>query len=357
MKALVVGEALVDVVARPGEEPQAFPGGSPANVAIGLARLGHTAELLTWLGPDEYGTIVRDHLAASGVSIVPGSHDAASTSVALARIGEDGSAQYEFDLTIDYPDHVIDDDVLTVHVGSIGAVLDPGHEKVRALLESARGQATVSYDPNLRPSIMGSPDAVRERVLGLIALSDLVKVSDEDLGWLEPDRDPHEIIREWAQLGPAITVVTRGGEGALAVTSAGAEYDLPPQQVTVADTVGAGDSFMGGLISGLWNAGLLGAANRERLAAISTDELDALLNRCARIASITVSRPGANPPTAAELGEEVPAELSPVAPVLDEKAAAIESGLDAAPIAESADDPASGLEGKPGDAHESGHDA
>lgn len=357
MKALVVGEALVDVVVRPGEETQAFPGGSPANVAIGLARLGHDAELLTWIGPDEHGDIVRKHLAASGVAIAPGSHDAASTSVALARIGEDGSAQYEFDLTIDYPDHVIDDDVLTVHIGSIGAVLDPGHEKILGLLRSVRDRATVSYDPNLRPSIMGSPEAVRDRVLALIALSDLVKVSDEDLGWLEPGRDAHEIIREWAQLGPAITVVTRGGEGALAVTSAGAEYDLPPQHVDVADTVGAGDSFMGGLISGLWNAGLLGAANRERLAAISSEELDALLNRCARIAAITVSRPGANPPTAAELGEEVPADLSPVAPVLDEKAAAIESGLDGEPAVDLNATPADDAGTEPAGTDESGLDA
>lgn len=303
MKALVIGESLVDVVARPGEEPQAFPGGSPANVALGLARLGYEAELLTWIGSDEYGDLVRDHLAASGVVVVPGSHDADRTSVALARIDEEGVAQYEFDLTIDYPDHAIDDDVAAVHVGSIGAVLDPGYEKVRDLLTSARDRVTVSYDPNLRPSIMGSPEAVRDRVLALIALADVVKVSDEDLAWLEPGRDPHDIVREWAGSGPAIVVVTRGGDGAFAVTSAGAEFDLAAPKVIVADTVGAGDSFMSGLVSGLWHADLLGAEHRDELAAVSVDQLDSLLSRCARIAAITVSRPGANPPTAEELGE------------------------------------------------------
>lgn len=303
MKALVIGEALVDVVARPSEQPQAFPGGSPANVAIGLSRLGHEAELLTWIGSDEYGDLIREHLSASGVTVAPGSYGAERSSVALARIGDDGAATYEFDLTIDYPDYAVDDDVVAVHIGSIGAVLDPGYEKVRALLTSARTTASVTYDPNLRPSIMGSPEAVRERVLTLIGLSDVVKVSDEDLDWLEPGRDPHEIVRDWAQLGPALVVVTRGGEGALAVTAGGVEYDLTAPTVEVADTVGAGDSFMGGLVSGLWNAGLLGAENREGLAELTVDELEAILTRCARIAAITVSRPGANPPTAAELGE------------------------------------------------------
>lgn len=303
MKALVIGESLVDVVVRPEQEPQAFPGGSPANVAIGLARLDHPAVLLTWLGPDEYGDLVREHLASSGVAVAPGSNGADRTSVALARIGEDGAAQYEFDLTIDYPDHAIDDDVAAVHVGSIGAVLDPGYEKVRDLLRAARAQATISYDPNLRPSIMGSPDAVRDRVLELVRLADVVKVSDEDLAWLEPGRDPHDVVREWSTYGPGIVVVTRGGEGALGVTAGGAEYDLRAPKIVVADTVGAGDSFMGGLVSGLWRAGLLAAENRDRLRNLSEVELGLLLDRCARIAAITVSRPGANPPTSAELGE------------------------------------------------------
>ncbi|VTR77613.1 carbohydrate kinase family protein [Cellulomonas hominis] len=304
-RALVVGEALVDVVLRRGEEPAEHPGGSPANVAIGLGRLGRRVDLLTWLADDAYGDLVREHLAASDVHVLAGDRAPERTSVARAHLDDGGAATYEFDLTWDLPGtwDEGDDAPAVVHTGSIATVLTPGGEAVARLLAERRSTSTLTYDPNLRPALMGDADATLPVVERLVELADVVKVSDEDLAWLHPGVAPVEIARDWLSRGPALVVVTLGGEGALAVTAAGDEIALTAPPVTVADTVGAGDSFMAGLIDGLWSAGLLGADARERLHAIDRATIERVLVRCAAIAAITVSRAGANPPTSAELGE------------------------------------------------------
>jgi fructokinase len=304
-RALVVGEALVDVVLRRGEEPAEHPGGSPANVAIGLGRLGRRVDLLTWLADDAYGDLVREHLAASDVHVLTGDRAPERTSVARAHLDDGGAATYEFDLTWDLPGtwDEGDDAPAVVHTGSIATVLTPGGEAVARLLAERRSTSTLTYDPNLRPALMGDADATLPVVERLVELADVVKVSDEDLAWLHPGVAPVEIARDWLSRGPALVVVTLGGEGALAVTAAGDEIALTAPPVTVADTVGAGDSFMAGLIDGLWSAGLLGAEARERLHAVDRATVERVLVRCAAIAAITVSRAGANPPTSAELGE------------------------------------------------------
>lgn len=301
--ALVVGEALIDVVHGPDGSTAEHPGGSPANVALGLGRLGRDAHLLTWFGQDERGALLRRHLEASGVTIVAGSDTAERTSVAVAHVDADGVASYEFDLSWQVPERwsAPSGAPVVVHTGSIAAVLEPGGPDVARILEAHRTTATVTYDPNLRPSLMPAPAVTRRVVERLVALSDVVKVSDEDLAWLEPGSHPTEVARRWAGAGPALVIVTRGGEGATAVTADGRVIDVAAPRVTVADTVGAGDSFMGGLIDGLWSVGLLGAAHRSALREADETVLRSVLTRCAEIAAITVSRPGANPPTAAEV--------------------------------------------------------
>ena len=302
-RALVVGEALVDVVARPDGSREEHPGGSPANVALTLGRLGRRADLLTWLAPDAEGDLVRRHLEASGVRVLRGDRTPPTTPVATAHLDADGVATYDFDLQWDLPSTWDEDadDALVVHTGSIAAVLRPGASKVTELLECRRTASTVTYDPNLRPALMGDPADVLPVVERLVRLADVVKVSDEDLAWLQPGVAPAEIAETWSRSGPAIVVVTHGGEGAFAVTSAGARLSVAAPRVTVADTVGAGDSFMGGLIDGLWTAGLLGAARRVDLHDVAAATVQEVLERCARIAAITVSRSGANPPRRAEL--------------------------------------------------------
>lgn len=303
--ALVIGEALVDVVVRLDGTTAAHPGGSPANVAIGLGRLGRTAELLCYLGPDDNGDVVRNHVEASGVRLVQGSQSAPHTSVATATLDADGAASYEFDLTWAIAaDAQPSADPLVVHTGSIAAVLLPGAADVRRLISEHRGGATVTYDPNARPTLMGSPDQARPAIEQTVALADVVKVSDEDLEWLYPERDATASAQAWAASGgPSIVVLTRGGDGATGFVHDGRVVDVAAPSVDVADTVGAGDSFMAGLIDGLWHFGLLGADHRDKLHAVETAALEQILIRCTRIAGITVSRPGANPPTAWELGE------------------------------------------------------
>lgn len=303
-RALVIGEALIDVVERTDGSREQHPGGSPANVALGLGRLGRRVDLLTWLGRDAGGDLVREHLGASGVTVLEGDRAAARTSVAVAHLDAAGVATYEFDLEWDLPDSWAqdDDDPLVAHTGSIAAVLQPGGTRVLHELERRRGTSTITYDPNLRPALMGSPEVALPHVEALVRLADVVKVSDEDLAWLHPGIAPAEIAETWARSGPALVVVTHGGEGAFAVTASDARLQVPAPAVQVADTVGAGDSFMGGLIDGLWSAGLLGAHRRDALHDVDVETVEDVLRRCARIAAITVSRAGANPPWSHELG-------------------------------------------------------
>lgn len=300
-RAVVIGEALVDVVHDRDGSVAEHPGGSPANVALGLARLGRTVELIAWLGKDAHGEAVANHLESSGVAIAAESWGAASTSLAIATLDESMQATYEFELEWALSaDANLGESPLVVHTGSIAAVLEPGATAVAKLLRKARATATVTYDPNARPSLMGEPAAALAHVETIIGLSDVVKVSDEDIAWLTGE-GPDEIAPRWIAQGARLVVVTRGGDGASAYLADGRRIDVAAQRVAVVDTVGAGDSFMGGLIDGLWTAGLLGGASREALGAVQEATLRTILERCARIAAITVSRAGANPPTSAEL--------------------------------------------------------
>lgn len=305
--ALVIGEALVDVVIHPGAEPVDIPGGSPANVALGLARLGRDAELDCWIADDERGRAIRSHLVSNGVRITPGSDGAERTSTAQATIGEDRAATYVFDLDWNPPYPAPAEAPVLVHTGSIAAILEPGARTVEQVLRDFRASATVCYDPNARPQLMGEPGEARAIVERLVALADLVKCSDEDVAWFygidEGDDAALEgVLEGWLRMGPAIVVVTRGKRGALAMTSSGLRLEVPADpSVIVADTVGAGDSFMGGLEDGLWSEGLVGAQRREALRAIDAAALERVVRHASRIADITVSRAGANPPTRAEL--------------------------------------------------------
>lgn len=302
-RALVIGEALIDVVRTADGLVTEHPGGSPANVALGLGRLGRGVDLLTWFGRDGFGDLLTRHLTSSGVAIVPGSDQALHTSVAAATLDARGVATYDFDLTWQVPDRWTSPPVppLVLHTGSIAAVMEPGGPDVARILAAHRESATITYDPNVRPSLMPPAHLTRPVVETLVRLADVVKVSDEDLDWLAPDTDPDITAQEWAAMGPGLVVVTRGGSGATGFSADGTRVDVAAPAVRVADTVGAGDSFMGGLIDGLWSAGLLGADRREALGETDDATLRRILERCVRIAAVTVSRPGANPPTAAEL--------------------------------------------------------
>ncbi|MFD8057884.1 carbohydrate kinase [Streptomyces cyaneofuscatus] len=298
---LVVGECVADIVRQPDQEDRVHPGGSPANVAYGLARLGRRATLLTQLGPDPNGRLIRDHLAAAGVTVrTDGS--ATATPSAVVTLDGAGRASYAFDIAWTLVPVTVAPASGHVHTGSIGAVVEPGSATVLDIVRGARATATVSYDPNVRPALMGDHAAAVARVEECVALSDLVKASDEDLAWLYPGEEPEKVAARWLEGGPAVVLVTRGGDGALAVLPGG-RITVEAAPVEVVDTVGAGDAFMSGTLHALAAHGLLGAGARERLHAVDRATVTDVLRHAVASAAVTVSRAGANPPDAAELRE------------------------------------------------------
>jgi fructokinase len=300
---IVVGEALVDLVGqRGGRTLAAHPGGSPANVALGLGRLGVTVTLKTRLGRDSLGEMIRGHLEASGVRVDGGPGEGVSTSLAIATLAA-GIASYDFRIEWDVGDlSPLPVETRCLHTGSLATALAPGKDSVVDLIqrEHERGRVTISYDPNVRPALLGEPARARPDIERLVTLSDVVKVSDEDLRWLYPDRSDEEVAQDWLALGPALVVVTRGGAGVYAV-AADVELRRDAVPIDLVDTVGAGDSFTSGLLDGLHRADLVGAARRDALAGIDRATLESVVEEAALIAAITCSRPGADPPTRAEL--------------------------------------------------------
>lgn len=292
---LTVGESLTDIVVAADGTRREFPGGSPLNVAVALGRLGHESHLLTRIGDDPRGHAIRDHLVASSVQLTPGSIDDRPTSTAEARLSSDGSAEYTFDLAWDPDARDLPRQVDAVHTSSIAAVLDPGAARVADVLAHHARTATISYDPNARPDLMGDPVRTRTLVEAIIARADVVKSSDEDIAWLYGTDDVEDVVAGWRALGPTVTVLTRGGEGATGFGPTG-RVAVEPVRVDVADTVGAGDTFSAGILHALALRGLLGAAGREALDAVDAVTLGEVLATAAALAAITVSRPGADPP-------------------------------------------------------------
>ncbi len=300
--ALVVGEALVDVVVLPDGTTTAYPGGSAANVAVALARLDRPAWFSTCFADDDFGRLIGTQLERAGVRLASDPAAADRTSSAQATIGTDGAASYVFDLAWELNPLALADGVepVAVHTSSIGAVLQPGADDVRDLVERLRSSATISYDVNARPGVTGTGPDVVERVEALAALGDVVKASDEDLEALWPHQDLVVSARHLLSFGPAVVVVTRGGAGALWVSRQGSG-EIASVPVEGADTIGAGDTFGAALIDGLWERDLLGAGRRDALHALGADTWGAVLSWAARVAAVTVSRPGADPPYRHEL--------------------------------------------------------
>jgi fructokinase len=295
IRGLVIGESLIDIV-----ESDEHVGGSPLNVAVGLGRLGREVDFLTYIADDAYGRHITEYLNAAGVQLVSESRTAERTATARSTIAEDGSADYVFDLDWQLSGTPPVAPPLFVHTGSIAAVQDPGCLAVAALIDTYRVSATVTFDPNVRPSLIADRDLARERIEHLVERSDIVKVSEEDLRWIDPDRPPERIAQTWLALGPAIVAVTMADRGAAAVCAAGVAR-VPARPVQVVDTVGAGDAFTIGLIDALWGRGLLGAQRRAELAGLDLDALTTALEAASVAAALTVGRAGADLPDRAAL--------------------------------------------------------
>ncbi|MDT5022277.1 MAG: fructokinase [Mycobacterium sp.] len=294
-RGLVIGEALIDIVADGHRVVSEHVGGSPLNVAVGLARLGRDVDFLTHIGDDPYGRRIAEYVAASGAQLVSGSQSADRTTTARLTVNEKGSADYEFDVDWQLSGTPPVTPPLLVHTGSIAAIHDPGCLAVAALVDAYRVSATVTFDPNVRPSLIADRELARTRIEHLVERSDIVKVSEEDLRWLEPDRKPEDVAQTWQSLGPAIVAVTMADQGAEAICAAGT-VQVPALSARVVDTVGAGDSFMVGVLDALWSQGLLGADRRAGLVALDLEALTAVLEAGSAVAAVTVSRAGADLP-------------------------------------------------------------
>jgi fructokinase len=305
---VVVGESLVDVVVPADGPRESAVGGSPLNVAVGLARLDVPTTLVTRIGDDDLGASVREHLADSGVTLAAGSVvRGGTTSTATAFLDEQHAATYDFDLTWELPDLDLPEDTLGVHVGSLGALLRPGRDQVVELARrTAEAGGFVSYDPNIRPFFLTDRATAWHEVREVGAHARLLKLSDEDLRLLRPDEDAEKVCREL--LGGEYTelvVLTCGAEGAMGFGE-GYTVTVPAPAVQVVDTVGAGDSFMAAMLALVCDWGVASEA-AGALDVLDDRRIELLLRGAVTAAGMTCSRRGANPPRRAELPPTWPA--------------------------------------------------
>ncbi|MDQ0851715.1 fructokinase [Arthrobacter sp. B3I9] len=290
LDVMVVGEALMDVVTTSHGRVE-HPGGSPANVAYGLGRLGVTTGLLTAIAPDARGISIENHLRSAGVRLLPGSKSLTRTASATATLEPDGSARYDFDISWHLVPTAPAYFPKILHTGSIATFLSPGAGAVKSLLEQAHKHCMITYDPNIRPALLGSHAEAKATFEELVPLTDVVKLSNEDAHWLYPQKSLDETAAHILGLGTKLTVMTKGADGSHFTTPA-ANISIPAVKSKVADTIGAGDSYMSALILGFLTQGTEGFAPAV---------LEQLGHTAAAAAAITVQRPGANPPNLQEL--------------------------------------------------------
>ncbi|WP_299987391.1 carbohydrate kinase [uncultured Ruegeria sp.] len=306
---LCCGEALIDMIAEPtvsgakGFVPHS--GGAIFNTAIALGRLGIQTGLLSGVSTDMFGVQLISALQISHVATTHVIRSDRPTTLAFVQL-KDGHATYSFmDESSagrmlrpeDMPDQL--PGVSALYFGGISLACEPCADAYAALLDRHSADRAVMLDPNIRPGFIKDQTRYRTRLNHMIAQADIVKVSDEDLDWIVPGPESHaEKIPLMLQAGPSVVVVTKGGDGATGYLSDGAEVSVPVKQVEVVDTVGAGDTFNAGVLAALHQADHL---NKSALRALSAGSLHDALEFGAKVAAVTVSRAGANPPWSQEL--------------------------------------------------------
>jgi fructokinase len=305
---LCCGEALIDMLPRTttlGEDAYApYAGGAIFNTAIALGRLGVPTGFFTGLSDDMMGDILRKTLGESGVD---GSYCATlsrPTTVAFVKL-IDGQATYAFYdegtagrmiTEADLP--MLGDDCEALHFGAISLIPEPCGSTYEALLRREHEKRVISLDPNIRPGFIKDKDAHLGRIRRMAAMADIVKFSDEDLAWFGLEGDEETLAHHWLDHGAKLVVVTRGAQGAVGYT-ASHKVAVPSERVSVVDTVGAGDTFDAGVLASLKMQNLL---TKDQVAKLDEDQIAKVLALGAKAAAVTVSRAGANPPWAKEIG-------------------------------------------------------
>ncbi len=305
---LSCGEALIDMLPRTSTLGEAsfapYAGGAVFNTAMALGRLGAPSGFFSGVSNDMLGEILAETLTASKVDTSLCARSDRPTTVAFVKL-VNGQATYAFYdegtagrmlALSDLP--VLGDEVEAVFVGGISLVNDPAASTYEALQAQEAASRVTMIDPNIRPGFIAGKEAeYRARIERMVARADIVKLSDEDLHWLEGTGDLLALARGILAKGPAVVFITEGAAGARAVTATQDRF-VAAHKVVVVDTVGAGDTFNAGVLAALHQAGAL---SKARVAALSDAELDAALSLGTRAAAVTVSRAGANPPWANEL--------------------------------------------------------
>lgn len=315
---LVCGEALIDLFVGPPApgspaelSARAIAGGSPFNVAVGLARLGAPAGYLGGIGPDVFGDLLRARLQAEGVDVALTKRSAAPTPLVVVSTGPDGVPAYTVHdtgcadrdlLPADIPD-ALPDRVVAIAMGSWPLVVEPVGSTLLALAEREAGRRVISLDPNLRPSLIGDLGAWRQRFARFAATASIIKLSAEDLHTAWPGMDAASLAASWLAGGTALVVLTDGPYGATAFHASG-RLHVPGRSVTVQDTVGAGDSFHAALLAGLHDSGRL---TRAAIAALDSPALQALIDKAVLASSITCTRRGADLPSRTDLAQAMAA--------------------------------------------------
>jgi len=291
----VAGEALIDLIPQ-GNERVAIVGGGPANTAKALARLGIDAYFIDGISTDSYGKAIRKELEADGVHLDYSLKSKLPTCTATVTLDENGSASYEFLIagtaTFEFDEKWLPKPAnppSVVHVGTLATIVEPGASKLFDWMKKIK--APLVFDPNIRPSVISDRTQYRAVVDKWATISSVIKVSEEDLEWLYPKTSMVDAAEAWLSHGVALVVVTLGSEGLVGFTQAG-EVRVPGVKVEVSDTVGAGDTVGAIVVEGIIEHGL---------PQLRGEILKQVLTRAAKAASITVSRPGANPPTHDEL--------------------------------------------------------
>ena len=299
---LVCGEALIDMVISSNGARRPSPGGGPYNTARALARLGVPTAFLGHFSTDAFGQLLAEQLAADGVNLAFASVGPEPTTVAVARVGADGLATYEFavegtsapELTADMIPGELPEDVTAIHVGTLGLVLQPMAATLTELIRGGNHQRLVILDPNIRPALEADPQ-YRHRLKWLIAQSTVLKASLEDLEWLYPGIDHVAAAERILSCGVRVVLVTLGMAGAYGATQFG-RVSVPAVPVEVVDTIGAGDAFGAASLAWLYDRDLLDTA-----LSLPTQDLESLLEFSCMAAALTCSRSGADPPSRSEL--------------------------------------------------------
>lgn len=303
------GEALIDFVPMTGVGGtmgyRPCVGGSPMNTAVAMARLGVATGFLTRLSTDLFGQMLRDHMRANRVDLSLSVSVDQPTTLSFVSLDQGDEPQFAFfangaadrSLVAEDLPAALPNTVTCLQFGSISLMQEPSASTLGDLITREAGSRIISLDPNVRPGLIPDRIAWRTRLEGWVALADIIKVSAADLAWLYPGSAPLDQADRWRRSGPKLVVVTFGAERSVGLFGDQTVVE-PAEKVTVSDAVGAGDTFHGGLLAGLEQAGVL---NADGLATLSSGTVARALRLGARAAAITVTRPGADPPTMSEV--------------------------------------------------------